>query len=442
MNQVDYFSTQHVQDDMEEDILSLSDKESVDWLVSDSIEEMEQDSTEMIKIEELNEKDEIVDLDSLQTRLNTIKKLESLALDVIEQIHNINTGDIRPISLPFLKRGSTTTGDHLALKNRTIRFPKKVQSSRSGSGAKELAMLLRIVEIIHDAISRDVTVTKRDIYYRDVNLFKTQIQVDRLVDDLSATLEISRADLHTFASSKGLLSGNIQLKTSDDQIISASKLPALIPPTEVISEIMLEESVQFVLVVEKEAVFTSLLSVDFPNDHRFGKSVLITGKGYPDLATRQLLYRLSIEERSKHIPMYILVDCDPHGIDILSVYKFGSHKMSFQTGLSVEKIEWIGLRCSEWKRHARDFMLNLDSHLLLPLTKSDLSKAEQLRSRKGLPQSWCDELSLMLEMGFKAEIQALLSHKPNHDDYRRFQIDDGLVEYLLTKLKIGLTSEE
>ncbi|KAH9808999.1 Spo11/DNA topoisomerase VI subunit A [Melampsora americana] len=276
MNQVDYFSTQHVQDDMEEDILSLSDKESVDWLVSDSIEEMEQDSTEMIKIEELNEKDEIVDLDSLQTRLNTIKKLESLVLDVIEQIHNINTGDIRPISLPFLKRGSTTTGDHLALKNRTIRFPKKVQNSRSGSGAKELAMLLRIVEIIHDAISRDVTVTKRDIYYRDVNLFKTQIQVDRLVDDLSATLEISRADLHTFASSKGLLSGNIQLKTSDDQIISASKLPALIPPTEVISEIMLEESVQFVLVVEKEAVFTSLLSVAFPNDHRFGKSVLIT----------------------------------------------------------------------------------------------------------------------------------------------------------------------
>ncbi|EGG09195.1 uncharacterized protein MELLADRAFT_104525 [Melampsora larici-populina 98AG31] len=431
MNQSDYFSTQNAQDDMQEDILPLSDNESDEWLVSDSSNP--EDINEMIKMEEVDVEDEIVDSDLLQTRLNTIRKLESLALNVIEQIHNVNTGDIRPISLPFLKRGSTTTGNHVALKNRTITFPKKVQNSKSGSGAKELAMLLRIVEITHDAISRNVTVTKREIYYRDVNLFKTQTQVDRLVDDLAATLEISRAELHTFASSKGLLSGNIQLKTTDDQIISASKIPALIPAAEVISEIILEEDVRFVLVVEKEAVFTSLLSVGFPDDRRFGKSALITGKGYPDLATRQLLHRLSTEEKSNHIPIYILVDCDPHGIDILSVYKFGSHKMSFQTGLSVEKIEWIGLKCSEWKE------LDLDSHSLLPLTKSDLSKAEQLISRKGLPQSWLNELSSMLEMGFKAEIQALLSFKqkvedPNHRIHQPFQKDDGLVEYLLKKL--------
>ncbi|KAG0146804.1 hypothetical protein CROQUDRAFT_670968 [Cronartium quercuum f. sp. fusiforme G11] len=354
-------------------------------------------------------------------------KLESLALHVIRQLASAEDAITKsltpqPISLLFANRTSTVG-------QRRITFPRKTHQSSSGSGARELAMLLQIVNICQDAISRNVTVTKRDIYYRDVALFKTQVQVDRLVDDLAATLGVTRAELHTCASSKGLFSGNLRLKTKDDEIISARTRPALIPVAELIGEVIPDEDVQFILVIEKEAVFNSLISVDFPNDPRFGKSVMITGKGYPDLASRQLLSMLATNDNSKHIPILVLVDCDPHGIEILSVYKFGSQRMAFQAGLAVEKVEWVGVKCSEWER------LSIDPRLLLPLTAIDRAKAEQLKSRKDLPSEWLNELSVLLETGLKAEIQVLLSnHSTQESGNRSFQQDDGLVQYLLQKI--------
>ena len=42
------------------------------------------------------------------------------------------------------------------------------------------------------------------------------------------------------------------------------------------------------------------------------------GKGYPDVASLQLLWSLATKEKTKHLPIFALVDCDPHGLDILS----------------------------------------------------------------------------------------------------------------------------
>lgn len=60
------------------------------------------------------------------------------------------------------------------------------------------------------------------------------------------------------------------------------------------------------------------------------------------------------------------------------------------------------------------------------------------------------ELSLMLEMGLKAEIQVLVSdhatenHAVHEQSERRvnrpFQEDDGLVKYLLLKIGLGVVS--
>ena len=44
-------------------------------------------------------------------------------------------------------------------------------------------------------------------------------------------------------------------------------------------------------------------------------------RGYPDLATRRLVHILS---EDKKIPSFALVDNDPHGIEILATYMFGS----------------------------------------------------------------------------------------------------------------------
>lgn len=77
--------------------------------------------------------------------------------------------------------------------------------------------------------------------------------------------------------------------------------------------------VRFVLVVEKEvgialkfvrlayeyiaqAVFSTLVGCGFHRDQVLGSSLVITGKGYPDVATRQLMRRLSESLPKKCVP--------------------------------------------------------------------------------------------------------------------------------------------
>lgn len=76
------------------------------------------------------------------------------------------------------------------------------------------------------------------------------------------------------------------------------------------------------------------------------------GKGYPDLSTLQLLRRVA--NQFPEARMYALVDADPHGIDILSVYTFGSRKNAFSEdhrGLPLgSRLQWIGVKATELSR--------------------------------------------------------------------------------------------
>ncbi|KAL8644950.1 MAG: hypothetical protein Q9226_007514 [Calogaya cf. arnoldii] len=58
------------------------------------------------------------------------------------------------------------------------------------------AVVLRILDLIHEALVNDAVVSKRNIYYKDPELFKSQKVVDRYVDILSYTFGIHRAALN------------------------------------------------------------------------------------------------------------------------------------------------------------------------------------------------------------------------------------------------------
>lgn len=94
---------------------------------------------------------------------------------------------------------------------------------------------------------------------------------------------------------------------------SATLQGALIPPTQLIDRIE-ADAVRWILVIEKEvsraeergwlslmfpstvqAVFQSLCCSAFlKEDERLKNGIIVTGKGYPDLSTRELVKRLSI----------------------------------------------------------------------------------------------------------------------------------------------------
>ncbi|KIJ49431.1 hypothetical protein M422DRAFT_160634, partial [Sphaerobolus stellatus SS14] len=289
---------------------------------------------------------------------------------------------------------------------------------------------------IHEALLTNTPTTKRDIFYKDVPLFGTQTVVDELVTAVAATLEIPRGLMNVRASPKGIFCGSglkIRLKKGE-RIHGNNNEGSLIPAIEDIAFLEVSDDVGWVLVIEKEAVFQTLcksgltMKPDCP-----GSGILITGKGYPDLATRGLTSRLSVM-LPPTVPILALVDGDAYGLDILSVYKFGSRCTQYEgPGILTPRIEWMGIRASEL------MSCNIDRDNLIPLTRHDHKKALELLKRDItlLPVEWRKEITHMLYARRKAEIEILASLKIDSgaslDKYKP-ALDNPLITYVTGKL--------
>ncbi|KAJ6594186.1 Spo11/DNA topoisomerase VI subunit A [Mycena capillaripes] len=291
-----------------------------------------------------------------------------------------------------------------------MRFPAK----RATGSARPFAQLFRVLDLMHEAVVDDVPATKRDMYYRDVPLFKTQKVVDNLVDDLAATFELERADLNVRATSKGLVcgSGLVIHLNSGEKIYLNDTEGTLIPVGEDIKAFTVEEDVEWILIVEKDAVFQTLCHLRFASHPRLpGRGLIITGKGYPDVATRQLVATLSAC-LPRRIPLLALVDGDPYGLDILAVYKYGSRAMAHEAEkLAAPRVKYLGVFASELASYG------VDRDALLPITKADEKKAFAMLNRP-IPAKWKKELSRMLHARRKAEIEVLASASTPRRDER------------------------
>ncbi|KAJ4483485.1 topoisomerase acting in meiosis [Lentinula aciculospora] len=261
---------------------------------------------------------------------------------------------------------------------------------------------------MHEAVIENVPVTKRDIYYRDVPLFKDQRVVDTIVDDVAASLKLERSDLNVRATSKGIFCGStFSIYLSSGNVIHGNDSEAsLIPAGEDVETFNVDEDLAWVLIVEKDAVFQTLCHLNASNHPLLpGKGLLITGKGYPDMATRHLVKTLS-DSLPQTIPIMALVDGDPYGLDILSVYKHGSSRLRHENGkLAAERVEWMGLLSSELTG------LGIDKESLIPISQHDEKKALSMlgRSQDIMPAKWRKELIHMLHNRRKAEIEILSS---------------------------------
>ena len=79
---------------------------------------------------------------------------------------------------------------------------------------------------------------------------------------------------------------------------------------------------QIVLVIEKDSIFQSLIQNFQSIERQTGCHILlVTGKGYPCLATREFLVSIKLQFS---VLFFGLFDFDPYGMEIFSVYKYGS----------------------------------------------------------------------------------------------------------------------
>ncbi|KAG8748127.1 endodeoxyribonuclease [Ceratobasidium sp. 414] len=225
-----------------------------------------------------------------------------------------------------------------------------------------------------------------------------------LVDDLAATWGLRRADLNIRAALKGIFfSSCLTLYLSHGEIIRGlDHEGTLIPVGEDIIRIEVDEKCQWILVIEKEAVFQTLVRLSFATKHEdIGPGIIITGKGYPDLATRQLVAALSVQ-LPEHVPLLALVDGDPHGLEIFLTYQLGSKSMAHENDqLVAPRLEWIGVTMEDIEE------LGIDSSKMIELSLKDRRKATSMLDNPDLPEELAFQLEQMLDTGLKAEIEVV-----------------------------------
>ena len=186
------------------------------------------------------------------------------------------------------------------------------------------------------------------------------------------------------------------------------------------------KAAQCIVVIEKEGIYQRLIQSDpaFP-------CIFITGKGYPDLATRACL--ASLHATFPDLPIIGICDCNPFGLHVLETYRTGGgeeltsaheRKMYY----SCPALHWKGLLPSDVERLSmsqRDKnsgdKANLGSTIdKLPpsvfqaLTKRDHQKLNALINRFGdlsyqnAGHKQCiNELQLMRSLGYKLELESL-----------------------------------
>ncbi|KAF8475810.1 Spo11/DNA topoisomerase VI subunit A [Kalaharituber pfeilii] len=305
---------------------------------------------------------------------------------------------------------------------RNLVFP-----GRNLNEAHRFATFLRVLSFILEALSENKITTKRDIYYKDVKLFRKQTVVDTIVDNIAYTLGVERGKLNVVAAAKGLISGCLRIWYKSGEVIECwrDREGVLIPRIKLVGRVDILDA-KWVLVVEKEATFRALAANRFWETCTAGRGILLTGKGYPDITTRELLCRISnaiplltspLSERTNFkpahgLPMYAVVDYDPHGLDILSVYKFGSIALAHENHrLVANRVQLLGIKSEDLgaiNSHSVKDSQKIDMSILR-LTECDRRKAIQLLSKiyVWLELEWRRELQRMLFLNVKAEIQAI-----------------------------------
>lgn len=261
--------------------------------------------------------------------------------------------------------------------------------------------------VVHPRL-RDYTHTHRDIYYRDPALFGSQKHVDRYVDDIAFTFGVTRTAMNVTAVAKGLIAGAVTFCRRDGSTFTTAEDQdgMLVPALKDILSVDMAK-VRWVLVIEKEATFRSITASTFW-EHISTEGVILTGKGYPDLASRAMLHFLTTASPRNGFaspPVYGLADFDPDGVAILSTYKLGSKALAHENeGHSVPQLHWLGLRSEHL------LLRNNDSQAaqgVMMLTPRDRRKAARMLEEPGLEIEWLTELQRMLMLNMKAELQLL-----------------------------------
>lgn len=286
--------------------------------------------------------------------------------------------------------------------------------------SKSFAVILRLISLVVSNLDSNKISTIRDLYYQDVSLFKTQDVVYRGMEQLCRYFSISRSLMNVYPSPNGLITGDLTLALENGELLDVKRSngSSLIPVSKIISATAVRVP-EYILVVEKEAVF-SYLQAELP------EGILLTGKGFPDRATKSLLNALSVSY--PQVPIYGLVDSDPHGLLILRNYE-----NEFETGSGnffKTEVQYLGISLLDYTEGLVPSTCN-DIKVSISTLRKDWVELPKYRQFK-------EELQRGLFMGLKGEMNLIDREKSSclskyvreKIEARRLfpNLDNGLIE--------------
>ncbi len=340
-----------------------------------------------------------------------------------------------PTPKKIVRAAQSVKKDILAKKKPSLKFPlralsnvryrakpgffelkgKKKERTLTYNTVKTFAQTLRMMSVSRELIETDDIATKREMYYVSKNWeearFDDQVESDAIMDDVEGYFSVNREQLGFIPEEKG---GEIagRLVVIDEDRDTGKKLRidctkfgsgAYSIPISV-EHLEFETKAKFILVIETAGMFQRLVKHNY---WRTANCILVSMGGVPTRACRRFIRRLS---DVKKIPVYVFVDGDPYGMtNIYRTLKVGSGNAAhINQYFCVPDAHYLGITPQD----IIDY--ELPTH---PLKDVDIKRAKDALANDPFVKhykAWQQALERMIEMGVRAEQQALAKHGLNY----------------------------
>lgn len=361
-------------------------------------------------VEPMIETVEVVNL----TADDTTERIIDTALDILNE--TMLTG--RPAFDIPSRSGDNIVWDEvrdlLLLGMRTISRPY-----HSLASVVDATRTARVMEIVFNLLKSNLHATKREVYYSDVNLFREQKYSDKIIEDVASMIQTTRDSIHVVASARGSAMGRVTIRDGGD-LIDLTKMGtggwAVTPFLDQLE--IVESDAEFIILSEKDAAVMRLAEAKYWNRQ---PCIVITGKGSGDIATRAFLKMLVKE---LEIPAFALVDSDPYGHYIYSVFLRGSKRLSYESPfIATPELKLLGVLSRDLDEY------KIPKAVRIPMQPTDIKRVKDMLKEPFVKRNkpWVEDLELMLKLKEKAEIQAFASHSFEYltDEYLPRKLETG-----------------
>jgi meiotic recombination protein SPO11 len=270
------------------------------------------------------------------------------------------------------------------------------------TSAQDATRLMKVLQIVYELLKKKKHMTKREVFYGDVNLFEDQKFSDSSIENVSTLLKTTRNSTGIVAKARGSAVGRLKLRDGSEIIELDSQGSGAWQITPMIDRVdVIESDAEFILVVEKDAAMMRIIEEKWWTKY---PCIALTAEGVGNVATRMFLKKINKELR---LPTFCLVDCDPYGHYIYSVYIRGSKRLSYESPfLATPEMHLLGVLTKDLDEY------KIEQQSRIPMTKNDIKRLDDMLKEEFVRKNkrWKNDLELMKKIKMKAEIQALSSH--------------------------------